>query len=292
MLFSDEEIARVRDLLQGETSRLIEDLPEDIYHSLIGAVSSHGLGAMSESPLACYDKLITPSKVTDAMVLGSLTHSVYLSNTTGDVWIVPEDLRGQKKEVKEQREQLIKIYGDRWVYQSDLDEILERKKVYDSHQSVKNTVIPNIELVELSILWLDRETELYRRSRLDAYGFRKKINIDLKTTSKWSERELQTAIKSYGYHNQLATYREAMRAVGHDVEHSLIVWIKTTRPYDVAVWRIPDADIEQGHRENRERLKLFAECLHTNNWPGKYPSTVELGLPSWAVDNQGETENE
>lgn len=131
---------------------------------------------------------------------------------------------------------------------------------------------------EKSIEWTDAETGLRCKARLDWLC---NSVCDLKGTKSVDARKFGYAAASYGYHCQLAFYREGVRATTGRELDGVIIAVEHERPHDVGVFLIGDDEIYAGWEECRRLMKLLVECRENNHWPGRYESAQPLSLPNW-----------
>ena len=149
---------------------------------------------------------------------------------------------------------------------------------------------------EVTLIWQDKETGVYCRARPDFLPNKRKIIPDLKTAADASPEAFARAIAAYGYHQTAAHYFEGIEAVyGERPTNWLHVVTEKAAPYLPALYELPAEDIERGKDLNRRALRLFADCLAADKWPGFADEPVQLGLPVWsrksidsAIENEGE----
>lgn len=139
---------------------------------------------------------------------------------------------------------------------------------------------------ELSIVWKDEPTGLLCKGRLDRVGTLGGWGwiIDVKSTEDASERAFQRSIARYGYGRQASHYRAGLNALRPQPRRVAFIAVEKDRPYCVAVYELDERALEQGDRENRQALDVYATCLEANNYPGFDSGMGLLDLPAWAVD--------
>ncbi len=141
--------------------------------------------------------------------------------------------------------------------------------------------------VERSIIWKDKETGIWLKSRPDALPVNADIVADLKTTSDASRRKCEQSIYEYGYHMQLALVGMGMDAVlGRKLtdDDYVLIFVETTRPYLVNVKPIDAQDIARGRSQLRSAINKFADCLSCGDWPGYEDNGMTAYLPKYARD--------
>jgi len=142
---------------------------------------------------------------------------------------------------------------------------------------------------ELSLLWVDRETEVLCKARIDRVGYENEWPVvgDLKTARDASRFAMEKAIASYGYHVQAAHYLAGLEALspipdGNPFRRFHFFVVEHEPPYCAAVYEITDEALEEGLQKRDRYLRKWRECNETNNWHG-YPLGVEyVSLPPWA----------
>lgn len=139
---------------------------------------------------------------------------------------------------------------------------------------------------EQSLFWVDPETGVWRRARIDwlpdATSRRRIVIPDYKSCESASPEELRRAIYNYGYHLQAAAYIDAAQAVGHAADAAFVLIAQEkTPPYLVTVVQPDPAAVDIGRDQNRRALELYAECTGTGRWPGYTDDVAEIALPGW-----------
>lgn len=141
---------------------------------------------------------------------------------------------------------------------------------------------------EQSLFWVDDESGVWRRARLDWLPDPARpgrmIVADYKTTGSAAPDAVSRTVHSYGYHLQAAWYLDAVTALGLAPDPAFVlVFQEKTPPYLVLVAEPDAAALHIGRHLNRQALEIYAECQATGHWPG-YSNEVELlSLPPWAA---------
>ena len=142
---------------------------------------------------------------------------------------------------------------------------------------------------ELSIFWTDEETGVECRARLDALGAGP---ADLKRAANGSPHGFRMAAAKYGYAIQAAHYLMGCHAVGLPTDGFRFPFIAIEpngrRPI-VSVYDLDDDSLQRGMTDRANALRVYAECLQTNIWPGYVRQRTTIRLPYYAlVDNEEE----
>jgi hypothetical protein len=159
-------------------------------------------------------------------------------------------------------------------------------------------------VAEETLAWQDPETGVWLRARPDfrphsiATAADVIIVADLKfmAPSNASPDGFQRAVANNGYHQSAAFYADGLKAIyGRYPTHWLHVVVERDAPHCVALYPLPQEDIERGRWLNRRAIRRFAECLARGtdraSWPGYADTPVEVGLPGWQrkrVDDLGD----
>lgn len=138
--------------------------------------------------------------------------------------------------------------------------------------------------VEQSLVWKDKETGIYCKSRPDCIPNDSGDVADLKTTTDVGYDELSRTIGMCGYHMQAALVGEGFKTVFKRPMTSFsLCFVEKEPPYCVRVVTLKDCDLQRGAKANRAALRIFADCLEKGVWPG--PGDADeasfIEIPVW-----------
>lgn len=138
---------------------------------------------------------------------------------------------------------------------------------------------------EASLFWTDKQTGVWRRSRLDwlpASTSGRMIVPDYKTARSADPEQFVKSAKDYGYHQQHAWYLDAVTALEltDDPQFVFVVQEKTP-PYLVSLVQLDMTAMRIGQRLNRRAINIYAECTRTGVWPGYADDVALVSLPYW-----------
>lgn len=140
-------------------------------------------------------------------------------------------------------------------------------------------------LIERSIFWRDKETNIWLKSRPDNIPVGSSEFIDLKTTSSVMWRDMQSSIYDFGYYQQGALVRTAARELGISNPTFTLVFVEKKPPYCVDMVELKEDVLDRGERANRKALDDIAACLKSGNWPGPRGGRADaryIELPEYA----------
>ena len=136
---------------------------------------------------------------------------------------------------------------------------------------------------ERTLIWVDEETGVLCKCRLDWLLNDFSIALDIKSTQLGgaSPHKFQKACAEYNYHRQAAWYLDGVKALSGIDAQFIFGAYETESPYASAFYYASQRMIEQGRSENRYLLNKYVHCKKTNEWPG-YSETIEpIDLPPW-----------
>lgn len=260
----------------------------DDYHA-VRAVSSTALKAfILKCPARA--RAVIEGRVkeeTASMELGTAVHTAVLESDAFESLyrIGPEC----NKNTKEWREFAAACYidGVTPLKPSENEKILGMRDSLWNDPGVSK-ILRACESRELSIFWIDSDTGLYCKARIDIYGARVGALLDLKTTGSAGQHDFARTSFNQGYHIQIPWYTRGARAVGLDVKMSGILAVETVPDYTPCIFQIPPATFALGATEIQKALPRLAECFATGNWPGymKDGRPVDLNAPQWAFEQE------
>jgi hypothetical protein len=137
---------------------------------------------------------------------------------------------------------------------------------------------------EKTITWTDEATGLRCKSRLDFLSHSLPTVVDLKTTNDISERAFKALCERMGYFRQLAMYGAGAVACDLLVRPSaVIIAVENKAPYEVAVYRIEPDSLAGAAEEVAELLTVLKRCRETGVWPSRYTTEQTLTRPDWVT---------
>lgn len=137
---------------------------------------------------------------------------------------------------------------------------------------------------EQSLFWLDGETGVWRRARIDWLG---RYVVDYKSCDSAEKSHVRRAAYNYGYHQQAPWYLDGVAALDLLEDPAfLFVFQEKAPPYLVNIIELDAEALEAGRALNRRAIEIYRDCTATDTWPG-YADEVELvSLPPWATKTE------
>jgi hypothetical protein len=264
---------------------IVKGIPSDQYHADADSVSNSMLSAMDKSPAHCYWLHLAPGRpereATDAMLAGTLAHTAILEpRALRERYVVkPSGMRFSTKEGMAWRD----AQSAQIISLADLEAADAQQAAVLRVTALRNLLSSGD--AESSVFWTDKPTGLRCRARPDWLhwtGKQRAIVLDLKTISDLTEKTVQRAIASYGYHRQAAHYTAGLQACGIEVEEFVFGFVSASYPFLAVAYVLDDETAQQGRDEVSELLDRFANCKRSGEWPAFGDGYQLTGLPTWA----------
>lgn len=277
---------------------LYADIPIETYHGNIcvgPSVSSSGLREINGKSPSHYwstsylNPEAEPREVSDALILGSAAHHLLFGEgkLLEKFAVRPAEFDSWRtKASKEWRAAQI-LEGRSVLTDSDLKIIRGMAKSLAAHPLI-NPPDPSQQgllngLIETSLIWKDKETGVWLKSRPDAIPLDSDI-VDLKTAVDATARGCQTAIRENGLYMQMALVGMGMEAVlGRKAEqfNYTLVFVEKSPPYAVNIKPLDSWWIWAGRMKVRQALRRFADGVAKGEWPAYDDDTMTCSPPDW-----------
>lgn len=246
----------------------------------IDAVNWSTLKYMRESPMHYRHALAVPREDTPAFALGRVTHTLVFEPEKFEAeYVIWEGGKRQGKEWTAFRDD----HPDQTIFKpGEIDTATAMAEAVRRHPLVQPYLDGGV--FEQAIFWTDPETGLHCKGKPDWLLVSDRILLDLKTTVSAEARRFGAMAARYGYHLQMAHYRNG-------IEHGLrwaprkvmIVAVEKDPPHDVSVFQIADDDLYLASEEVAELLNMVRVCRESGRWPGRYTEEQALLLPAWVT---------
>lgn len=265
------------DLPMGETVTKagLYRTPLDHYHTQDicpdDSMSSGGLRDVDKNPQYFWrysnlnpDAYVRP--VNEAMIFGRAAHALLLGDEVfDDHYVISPYDAFRSAEAKEWRE-MMQDAGMAVLREKDMSHIAEMSKNLNNEPIIKAGLLDGE--AEVSMIWEDRETGIWLKSRADllpADGF----ISDLKTTGKCEPKACFYKTRDMRYDMQMALAGMGMRELlGIEVQACALLYVETKEPYMSYVQEIGKPDLELAEVDVRVAINTFAECRASGDWPG------------------------
>lgn len=251
----------------------------------IDAVNWSTLKALRESALHYQHALSVPREDTMALALGRAAHAlIFEPDTFADRFVIWQggDRRGNKWEAFAEANAGMTIFKP-----AEIDDVVNMAQAVRQHPLVQPYLV-GAEF-EAPMLWRDQATGLQCKCKVDWIQPSRRVLIDFKSTRSVDGRRFGAEAARFGYHLQLAHYRNGVRhAAGWTPERVLLIAAEKTAPYDVAVFEVDPLTMDIADVEVQDLLVKLAAHRVSKSWPGRYSEEQALQLPAWVYGDDDE----
>lgn len=256
---------------------LHSDIPEAEYHSDGRSLSSTGAKTLLYRGPRAYRWAQDHPVHKDAYDMGSVVHALVLG--VGDYEVILAD-SWRTKSAQEERE-AARSAGRTPILAKDFEAAAAmRDAVYASPLAAG---ILSEGRPEVSAWGTDPETGILMRGRLD--WLRDETVVDLKTSAKPTHPcEFERTAWTLGYHLQAAWYLRLLELAGEEPRPYLWVVLDKNAPHETYVYQASADLLERGREDVDRALRLYADCLARDTWPGLADDQEihQLDAPAWA----------
>lgn len=282
---------------------ILLDEPADIYYRRErGTANYSGLKIIHEYSLAHYAHYCeSPDKETPVKVFGKAAHVALLEPAEfGDRYRVlpadaPRDLRYLRNAKKPSDETKAAIdWWDAWDSDGRISlEAADYSLILDTSRSLRalEMSFPGVtincgELIdasqkEVTLRWVDEETGLPCKARIDIYHPDLNFAFDPKFCVSASPRKFSAAITNLYYHLQHATYCEAFRACGAPLKVFGFLPVEKEAPHVAASYYVDAPSEERGYAIFRSAMNKLARAMQENRWPGYTTTLTPISIAAW-----------
>ncbi|MBQ6232119.1 MAG: PD-(D/E)XK nuclease-like domain-containing protein [Clostridia bacterium] len=246
-------------------------------------INKSTLWEIRKSPAHYQYALNNPSEDTPSLRLGRAVHAAILTPEIFKAsYVEAPDVDVRTKGGKELYKNWLRDQDEDAVIlsRSEMQQIRGMLHAFRMDKTAKS-LISNTSREE-ALFWMDKETGLPCKCRVDAFSAA--AVIDLKTTTDCSTRAFQRDAISYGYHVQAAHYLDGIEAVTGNRPDWYFIAIEKKPPYAVHVFKASEQFLELGAYTRWQLMDKLKHCIDTDDWPGY--QTDELDVPAWAIDEE------
>lgn len=293
---ADAELVATGNVRDG----LYEDVADADYRAwprLSKSILEYGMTSMIDLKAAVEGKM---RRDTSAMAFGRAFHSRLLTpHTFADQF----DVAGQCVENTAKGERCSKRgqvrVGGKWVCEihgrgmlgdkieslseQDNDTIEGMRHSVLNHKAVK--LLRQAGGAEVSIAWTGF-ANAPMKARMDKWipdwGGRPAI-IDLKSVTSLDSDDITKSIYDFGWHRQGAIYTDGIRALGLGDPDFILVFVRKTYPFGVAVRQLGDRSLAMGRADYQSILAEWKRCQETGIYRAFGDDVEEVDCPEWAL---------
>ncbi len=276
------------------------DIDASQYHRTLGLTKS-GLMMLRKSPAHFWQWMTSPpDKTTDAMALGTATHTLVFEpeKFAKEIVVVPEDAPKKPTSAQLKAQEPSDKAKESIEWWTAFYKLNEGKCIIDQEdnvmaQGMARAVMTNEEVIpylkhhsakaELSIVANEniKGLSIACKMRCDLLTMDGTVIIDLKTTIDSSSEAFSKGFMSLGYWMQAAHYISIARLAGIPVERFIFVAVEKTPPYSVAMYELDKASLDKAFKIRHRLLEQLANCIATGKYPSHSSGITSLTMPYW-----------
>jgi len=275
--------------LSFEPPVLVEHLSADAYHADVASIGIHGLALVGKSPLHHWHEVRRPDREikekTTAQTVGDAIHLAVLEpeRFASECAVAPDVDRRTRAGKEDWAAFQAANVGKLTVRAEDHACALRVAGSVREHP-LGRMFLCGPGKREASIFWTDKETGVRCRMRPDFIPDSGAVLVDLKSCEDAGEAAFTRNAWNYGYHLTAAWYLEGWKALtGEKREYVFAAWEKD-QPHACAWYYADDDLIAAGRDRFRALLRIYADCLAKDKWPGYAERLCPLYAPAWAMD--------
>ena len=252
------------------------NMPEALYHAH-PALNASTLKAVASKPLAKVRYDLDHRRHSTAFDIGSAAHKAILEHDLSSIHVVDAD-SWRTKAAQAERDAAYAV-GKTPLLAHEFAAVEHMCDAVMEHDTARDLLAGH--QPEVSVF-----ADLYGqpcKARLDAWHPDRNLVVDLKTTQDANPDTFDRTALNFGYHHQMAHYRDVMHAETGDRPRFLFVLVEKAAPYLVSVVELDDLFYDLGQRRNYEAAEKWKRAVATNTWPG-YEGVNRVLAPVWALD--------
>lgn len=285
---TDLELARQPEVTPSEFKEgIFYDMSFEEY-AAIPALNGSSLVHLRRSPMKFKHEFDNPTPPTNAMLLGVATHRLILEpNRVGDfaVWGLLKEEKVRRGEVWENFKKLNE--GAMIVTQKERD-VMVGVAVAVKRSAPAREYIKAPGKTEVSMFWVDKQTGLNMKGRVDKLLDKGHVIVDLKTTRDCQPWKFGAQASTLGYHVKFAMYASGYKQLtGHEPKMKFIA-VESKAPHECAVYHAPTDFMVQGQIDLQGLLIKLMECHESDSWPPQLEEEIDLTLPAYAYADADE----
>ncbi len=272
---------------------IVAGMPINHYHArnacIEPSISSGGLRTIfTQSPKhywirSPYNPNALEDEETDALRFGRAAHHLLFGQDDFRAEFAveppPEELidgqpfslrRNVCKVWREQRE----AEGKTFIKRTELEGIVGMAESLKEHPLVRAGILNGF--IETSWFVKHKATGIWIKIRPDAAPNDSLDFVDLKTTSFLDWRSLQNSIYDQGYFIQAGLVAMVVREIlNQPLNTFTFMFVDKKPPYECVPVTLKGNEIDRGIKAAEKAIAIFAQCLQTGKWPGRYDNQAD-----------------
>lgn len=268
---------------------LYPDVPASDYHvRILGLASNSALLQVERAPRVyrAWVEGQIPDRDTEALFFGKALHCAVFEEDAfvRDYVVMPDFGDCRFKGPKAERDAWRKENRGKLVLSPEDATRIAGMRAALYRDEMAGPIIRAAGHNEITCRWRDPETDLQCKARGDRWAPSLRALADLKSCDDARGAAFRRSCEVYGYDKQEAFYRRGWGLVDEPIESFPFIACEKAYPHLVAVYEIDPKSIEEADEANRANLRLLADCLAKNEWPGLPARIQTLHLRPWRLE--------
>lgn len=245
------------------------------------AVNASRLKVLADkSPAQLQHENEQPDSATAAQAFGTLGHTVVLQpQLVEDLYAIHPPGHKNSNAYKAAKQALLSARPFvTLVEKEELERANRADKVIRSHSLAAAAFGGE---TEVSIVWLDSETGLLCKARIDSLV--EGVGLwDLKFTSDLSDVGIERVVGSFRYDLQAAFYLRGVTELGLDVPPEFgFGFVEDSGIHEIRMEEVPGQVLVSAEMEIDELLGIWKRCEEKGEWPRRPETVGQLPVPYW-----------
>lgn len=277
-----DRIEQIKKDLLDNPNRIYYDLPAEVYHHrLCPGISASKLSLIHKS-YAYYKYKSEHPERSPALDFGCALHDAILLPEIFDKQYARRiDCDKRTKIGKEMYEKFCaEVEGKTILSSADYDEIIAMRDRVMSIEACRRMLKGR---AEVSMFWIDEETGIQCKGRMDLYRD-DGIILDLKTTQNASKKAFSKSIVDYGYDRAGAFYLDGITKITGR-PHGVLAYIAIEKepPFELGLYILGQRSIDNGRLLYKKDLQKYIEGLKHAELKMENDLNFEvINVPDWA----------
>lgn len=286
----------------------------DVDYFSIDAVNFSTLKYMSVSPKLYQHRRKFPKRATSGMRLGTSAHTAVLEPDRFmldyALYEAPADEKTGKKKSDRRGTKAYEAFvnahhGKTVIKRDEYMQAIAIRDAVRAHPVARRYLESGHP--EAAIVWVDEETGLLCKGRVDWLCDDPDVPVDLKSTGDITSFRFCRYASALDYHVQAAFYADGYARAAVKLKEGprfKVIAVEQARPakgaayrpgehlHDVAVYNVPTEVLDAGRNDYREWMRRLIHCRETGRYPG-YAEDGELDfqLPPWRLQDENDIES-
>lgn len=260
------------------------DITNEEYHSGPGLSRSQLETARSTMTNFLWCLAAPPKPSTPALAVGSAFHTLVLEPERFEVDVMIA--LANSRAAKAYKELVADHPATTVILEKEGDMIARMAEAVHKHE-LASSLIREAHEREISMYWVDEETGIQLRCRIDA--LHTECIVDLKSAASGDPWEFAKSAGAHGYHRQCAIYTDGLIACGLQPRPFHFIVVEKGRSHNVGVYTLGEESLAAGRRQYRAALRRVHNAIKNpaaaieEVHSGYGADLITIDVPKWEL---------